>query len=518
MPRSTLQGWIARTQHQGLEPEVVAFFESPAGVRFLHRLFHTLLLVMNLISADGLRRVAMVLRLSGLDRWIATSHGALHAAAVRQETAEGAFGDAQKATLAASMPPRNIALTEDETHHPAPLLVAIEPVSNFILVEQYATGRDALSWDSAVQRATEGLRVQVEQVTSDLARGIRRHVSHGLRAQHNADVFHVQYDASRATAAPLAAQQRRAQRALSEAEQALQAVRAEAEAAKEAPRGPGRPIAWERRIDSAEREVTDAREVLDEARAQREAMQQHARSVAAAYHPFDVQTGAPRTAQSVGEALRETFARMKTLAREAGLSERSEARLAKAARVTPWLVATIAWVHRQIEARVRALSLSSAVSASVLGELIPGLYLLRVAGRTRDSEPRERLRAVARALLERARTGALSTLPDALRRTVERVAQECADLFVASSACVEGRNGHLRLYVRQLPRLPARRLKALTVVHNFWLTRPDGTTAAERFFGAAHDDLFEVLCATMPAPPRPRSRRPRADPPRAASA
>lgn len=507
VPRTTLQGWIARACHAGLEPEVVAFFESPAGVRFLHRLFHALLTVMTLVSMGGLRHVALVLRLSGLDRWIACSHGALHAASVRLETCVADFGDAQRAALGSTMCPRLIALCEDETHHPAPCLVAIEPASNFILVEQYAAARDAATWDAAVHNATAGLRVRVEQVTSDLARGIRRHVRLGLNAQQNADVFHVMYDASRASGAALAVQERRAAEALSEAERAQQTVSAEAEAARTKPRRPGRPIAWDDRLAAAASEVADAREVLDEARTQREAMRRDIRSIATAYHPFDLETGIARSAPTVGVALRATFAQMKERAAAAGLGERREALLAKAARVIPWMVATIAWVHRQIEARVSELSLPPAVSASVMAELIPGLYLLRVAGRARDAETRDGLRTRGQELVKRARAGVLGSLSQEARRRVERVAQACAELFVASSACVEGRNGHLRLHLHHLHRLPPRRLKALTVMHNFFLTRPDGTTAAERFFGAPHDDLFETLCARLPAPPRPRPRR-----------
>ncbi len=52
-----------------------------------------------------------------------------------------------------------------------------------------------------------------------------------------------------------------------------------------------------------------------------------------------------------------------------------------------------------------------------------------------------------------------------------------------------------------------RRLAALTAVHNFHIRRPDGTTAAERFFGRTHPALFEQLLLRVPLPPRPRRRR-----------
>ena len=40
-------------------------------------------------------------------------------------------------------------------------------------------------------------------------------------------------------------------------------------------------------------------------------------------------------------------------------------------------------------------------------------------------------------------------------------------------------------------------------MHNFHIRRPDGTTAAQRFFGAEHDDLFERLIDKIPQLARP---------------
>jgi hypothetical protein len=91
--------------------------------------------------------------------------------------------------------------------------------------------------------------------------------------------------------------------------------------------------------------------------------------------------------------------------------------------------------------------------------------------------------------------------------TVKRVAQECADLFQRSSSCVEGRNGQLSLLHHSLHRLRESRLEALTAVHNFFIQRPDGTTAAERFFGAKPADLFEWLLDHLDTPARPARKR-----------
>ena len=51
---------------------------------------------------------------------------------------------------------------------------------------------------------------------------------------------------------------------------------------------------------------------------------------------------------------------------------------------------------------------------------------------------------------------------------------------------MEGRNGHLALKHHTLHQFTTRKLQALTVLHNYVMRRADGTTAAERFYGAAH--------------------------------
>ena len=106
----------------------------------------------------------------------------------------------------------------------------------------------------------------------------------------------------------------------------------------------------------------------------------------------------------------------------------------------------------------------------------------------------------------------LHALPSAERAHLEQVAGDCADCFQRSSSGVAGRNGQLALHHHGRHRLSDRKLAALTAVHNYHIRRADGTTAAERFFGRAHETLFAQVLQRMPLPPRPACRRPR--PPR----
>ncbi len=56
-------------------------------------------------------------------------------------------------------------------------------------------------------------------------------------------------------------------------------------------------------------------------------------------------------------------------------------------------------------------------------------------------------------------------------------------------------------------RLSADRLAVLRALHNYFIRRPDGTTAAERFFEQEHDDLVEWLLDRIDHPVRPRTAR-----------
>jgi hypothetical protein len=50
-------------------------------------------------------------------------------------------------------------------------------------------------------------------------------------------------------------------------------------------------------------------------------------------------------------------------------------------------------------------------------------------------------------------------------------------------------------------------IQALTIIHNYHIKRPDGTTAAERFFENKPNDLFNCLLDQMDIPVRPAKKR-----------
>ena len=144
--------------------------------------------------------------------------------------------------------------------------------------------------------------------------------------------------------------------------------------------------------------------------------------------------------------------------------------------------------------------------------LIPGFYLREVARKEKDEIRKKAICEKADRLLSILwkKDGPLSGYCVEEIKMLERAAMDCAKMFQRSSSCVEGRNAQLSLRHHGIHRLSTIRLKALTVVHNFHIKNCDGTTSAQRFFEADHNNLFEWLLDKMDYPARPRKRNDRA--------
>jgi len=507
IPRSTLGYWLRRETPADLDADLDRFFRGTAGEAFLRRLVLAADLVFHHQAACGLRCLGQFFRLAQLDRWVAPSYGALHTLDAHLQADLATFGDEEQRRLAAQMTPRKVTLTGDENFHgPHMCLVAIEPVSNFLLVECYRDRRDADTWTQAIRDSLRDLPVEVLLLTSDRAKGLLRCAREGLAVLHSPDLFHGQRDLLRPLLLPL---QRPIQQAQKELEKATQHT-ARVESKLAATPGPPARAQVEELIEAVRREQEVAAK-LPPAQEHKEQAVQAVRGVGDDYHPFDPETGRPVTPEQVEQRLRQHVAELEKVAQEAGLGERPQEALTKAQSWLGTLVAVVAWFWVQARQQVEALGLSAEQEQVVYECLLAGQYWEGAAHRARDPEERQRLKALAERLQQEAwrAGGALAMLAEPARQEVARVARQCAGLFSRSSSCVEGRNGRLSLHHHGQGRLSTAKLKALTVVHNYVVKRADGTTAAERFFGVKPREAFGWLLERMPDLPRPAAKRPK---------
>jgi hypothetical protein len=100
--------------------------------------------------------------------------------------------------------------------------------------------------------------------------------------------------------------------------------------------------------------------------------------------------------------------------------------------------------------------------------------------------------------------GVLWKLGPETQKQLHNEAKRLATVVQRSSSNVEGQNGYLSLRSHELRGLDLpRKRECLTTIHHFFVTRPDGTTAAECFFGQKPRSMFAAIWELVELAPAP---------------
>ena len=505
VPRSTLRYWLARKNGIDAHPVLIEFFENPVGIAFLHRLITAAHVSFTKNGTASIHNVADFLEKSGVSPFVASSYSSQRRVSKQLDDNIIQFGKIEEKRLAQQMPVKAITLCEDETFHPEICLVAIEPVSNFILVERYAVDRKTKTWDEAVCDTLKNFPVEVIQIASDEGRSLISHALKSLKVHHSPDCFHVIYEIGRGTCGALMSKVRKAEKEHENAIKQTLSIEGKKENFDEK-RPRGRRPHFEEKIEQAKQEEEQVKEDLEQARLNYETVRNAKAEIGKVYHPYNLKTGQKQDSETVSELLSGCFDEIHKATTD--LSDRCKERVNKAQRVMRDMVATIAFFFNMVDIYLENMQLSNHDKHLMNSYLIPGHYLKLAAGKERDVDRKADLVEKAQELLSIIKRleehGEVSS--DCEIEKLEKAARDCAEIFQRSSSCVEGRNAQLALRHQGIHRLSNRHLQALTVMHNYYIRRRDGTTAAERLFEAKPNDLFEFLLDRMDYPARPRNR------------
>jgi hypothetical protein len=494
---STMQSWVEQKHSQKTLTEFEKYLSTPAGVDFLQR---NVMAVMKLMKCGpgGIRGMQEYLHNSGLDRFVASSEGALQKFWVRCETHILDFGEREEKRLAPAMRRRKITAGLDEmfrSRHPC--LVAIDVVSNYILLEKFTEDRTADTWVKELIPRLNEVNVELGQVVSDLCGAIRS-CTKKLEAVHIPELFHAQQEISKATSAALASQEKNAEKALIEAEEVVKRIETK-------PRLLERD-AYRKQQQEIEKahHTRDIRKVeFEKKKNRREAVKSATREMGKIHHPINLKNGKLQTAAEMEDKFNAQFKIIQERAEEAKLSESSCDRIEKARRAFDGIVCYLKYFFLIYAAFLDGLRLTSE-QENFFNEVVFPLCYLKMIWRRLTTRAREDHKALLKSFEEKIRDAPWS---DEFKKEWIKKGQELAETFQRSSSCVEGRNGALSLNHHRFHRLNARTLKALTIVHNFDVRRSDGTTAAERFFEAKHANLFDSLVTNVRIPGRPQQQK-----------
>ncbi len=265
------------------------------------------------------------LRNSGLDRFVASSAGALQKFWIRCEVYILEFGEREERRLTQGMSERKITIGLDEMFRARrPCLVAMEAVSNYIFIEKFTKDRTAATWKKELEQRLKGSNFQIGTVVSDLCGAITC-VTESIGATHSPDLFHGQYEISKATSASLGSQERAAEKALIKAEEEL----------KKLSKKPRKLIKDERKqqeIATCKKKCDDLKIEHAKKKERREKTKAANKDLGKIHHPIDLKNGSLQSADTVAAEFKQQLDTIEKQVKEAKLSESCFKRIEKARR------------------------------------------------------------------------------------------------------------------------------------------------------------------------------------------
>lgn len=384
---------------------------------------------------------------------------------------------------------REIAASGDETwFNDDMLLVLLDLVSGYLIVEEEAKDRSYETWNAKAQTRLKELGLRVRHFISDRGKSLVKLATAGFGCLAGADIFHAQYGISKWLGRSLYGKLGSATKQLREAKAKL--VKLEEKEAK-----PDDIAAQKQRVKEKQKK-------LDVVEAGKETCSAVQRTISATVHAFDVEDNQPQSSEQVEERLEEQSQRLEQIALDHSVKDKDAVGKFRrqiedvASIVDAWWL----WNEESLDDDI-----GTDIRNWLMYVLLPVIYWHDQLEKTRNPE----MRKVYEAALQKAQAAYADHLmtPTVSKKELDRWrtwAKWASGNFHRASSAVEGRNGSLSQSYHNGRGLTSRRLGALTVIHNYDTSRNDGSTPAERLYGEQFPDLFDWLLNRMGALPLPR--------------
>lgn len=392
---------------------------------------------------------------------------------------------------------RNIVAGLDETFFgDFMILVLMDLRSGYILLEEITEDRSFETWYAKTTPRLKSLGIEVSHAISDRAKALIKMAITGFGCESGADVFHAQQDVSRWLGARLGKRIRRAEKTLENVHASEdKALKKSDEAA----------------LLGLKTDKLMAEQTLASARQSQQDYYENLQGISDDVHPFSVLDNSINDAETIVQRLEGRAQALGALAEEQGIADsnntlnklRNQFEALAVVSVSFWW----SWVHETL--------LSIGIDNTELEQwltttLLPVTYWHHKMRQTKNGNAKEKYRKAWESASATFHAHPMSAqLPASEIQRWLLWAESMSRQFQRSSSAVEGRNGCLSQMVHNGRGLSEKRLKALTVIHNYDIRREDGSTAAMRLFNTQFPDLFLWLLDRMGELPLPRKRRER---------
>ena len=393
--------------------------------------------------------------------------------------------------------PRNVIAGGDETFFRELLiLVLVDLPSGYLLMEEVAVDRSYETWKTKAQERLNQMGLHVMHFVSDQAKALTKLAFEGFGCQSGADLFHGEYEITKWLGAAFRRQLGRATNQLKMAKERLVVLQQKTNAKRT-------------KIEEEEKEIKHHEEVLKILFSGKDAYQEILHKISKIVHPFTLEQSSKQTSEQVENMLHEQAQELQKLAESHGIPD-SKGSLEKFVRQIKKISnITTAWWGWS-EGSLATFGLEPWLIDWLLFTLLPVIYWHKQMEKTKN--PKLKLaykEAYGQALGAYHANFLTKQISSSEIERWRAWAEWMVGKFQRTSSAVEGRNGWLSQMYHNGRGLSVRRLKALTVIHNYDLRRGDGTTAAERLYETQFPDLFEWIVGRMGELPLARKERER---------
>lgn len=457
------------------------FFETTAGLEWLDRLFYIVVFIFGIQSGVGAETLSLFFDLILVNFYVASSPSNIRGIKKKMRNLIDIYGESQMDEILKRCKTKDLHLGGDETGFGGSLfLVLMELTSGFIFTEELVKDRKYDTWLQSIGAVLEKCK-KILSFTSDGAVALLK-LGEKVECKNVMDLFHLLKDVKSLFATKFHSKRR--------------SLEAEREKLEKEP------------LKNAE-EQAQALATIDTKFKLLDQGQQEYRNalftISTQSHPFK-NTLEAKNSKELEEQLYKQLNVLRGIAKtceikdKKNLLDRFERRIEASSRLNDL------W-HEWVEQSIMCITDNSEIKKWAKEYVLPLCYF---EAQLKKSRRKERLKDYYQLLVNKAKV-ALTTHPLTnvhLNDDWISWAQSIALKYQRTTSAIEGRNARLAQHYFASRGVRKSHINSLTAIHNYWIKRDDGTTAAERLCGYKPPDLLEYLLKNMPKMVLPKKQSP----------
>lgn len=483
MSKSSVQRRIITIKKRDLYPES-HLWETEEGTQWLRLLYFGSILFFGIHLGIGAEKLSFFFKFLRLDKRIATSPSKIKKIAVKLSELLALYQEEMQKKHKLNEPLKIVGGI-DETYFERMILVLMDLSSGYIFVEEESEDKSYETWLEKSKKVANNLGLEFKYFVSDRAKQLIQLATQGFKCLSIPDLFHASHELVKQFGLSL-------KRKKADIEKKIAKEKVQLTLLIELSQDICTQKAIIEELENQQIEINKAistyREILYR--------------ISMTLHPFDIKDSSKVTSISVQDSLHSILQEAETLKKEQDIKSKKD-HIKKFERQIEGMASLIdtwwLWVNEYFQGD----DTNEECKNWVKHYLLPFLYWQKQADRTKAPDLKEGYQYAADESLYRLDNHPLSPI-FMQREDMISWAEWMVSNFQRASSAVEGRNGWLSQMHHNGRGLTPKRLKAQTVLHNYFLKRDDGTTAAERLFHEKFPDPLEWVIERMGDLPLPR--------------